>query len=356
MLTRPHILMAAAIGARTGGPEASHQLVATVRELGWDASLFPMRGYEGASPEPEYAAYECEVVQSVPDRGRYHVLIPEVWPTAAARFRRHRMSVWWLSVDNSPLHVARKWVEASQPIIGAVTENSAPRSEQELSLRQRTRLTGRDVARRGKLLVAEKSVLGSRVSHMAQSAYSTAFCTQALRRDSSLVSDYLRPFDTSASWRGGDGTVWFNGAKGGALVETLRSLAPDVDFRPIVGMSYAEVLDSLSRGSAYLEVGHLPGRDRLPREAARLGLPVLVLGRGAGQFEQDFPHLGSHRIFVGPDWGQELVAKLRFVLDDPIAASESQSEFQSWVLGDRDRFRAEVSDWLGLVERLHEAS
>lgn len=346
----PRIFVADAIGARTGGPEACHQLVSTVNELGGEAVIFPLRGYEEAAPEPEYARYECDIVRRVPDRPRGHVVIPEVWPTAAARFRGHLMTMWWLSVDNSPLRVTSRWVNRHQPEVqaGGPREPALPQS---IGIRLRTRV--RDVARQTKLSAAEAAVKRSRVSHIAQSSYAAAFCRDAFNRCSPIVSDYLRPIDWSDNWAGGDGTVWFNGAKGRGLVTDLARRAPHIRFCPIEGMSFNEVIENLSRGSAYLEVGHLPGRDRLPREAARLGVPVVMLQRGAGQFADDFPYLDQTRVPVGHVWQNRLLRTLEGVLADPVEAAQDQKAFRAWVGCDRDRFLSEVSTWLTQIEELH---
>lgn len=349
-MSRPRILVATPIGVRTGGPEACYQLAAMASELGWEAALLPINGYEGNVPEPEYGRYGCEIVGRLPPGSEAHVVVPELWPTAALRIGRHRTTMWWLSVDYSPLRSARRWVQRTQPDLHINGERSSGRGKGQIPLGRRPR----HLASRTRLSAADFTMRRRSFLHAAQSYYALRFCSEVLNTRPVLMSDYLRPIDVPMTWRGGNGVVWFNGAKGREVIQELAKLAPDVVFKAIAGMSYDEVLDSLIQGSLYLEAGHLPGRDRLPREAARLGLPVIVLERGAGMKSGDFPHLENFRIPIAQGWKAEVIAKLRSTLHDPVAASAAQRKFQEWVGADRSRFRSEVSAWLDRVERLHE--
>ena len=61
------------------------------------------------------------------------------------------------------------------------------------------------------------------------------------------------------------------------------ALPADVDFVPIRDMNKAQVRDALFGARLYIDFGHHPGKDRVPREAAVAGAVVLLREAGAAK-------------------------------------------------------------------------
>ena len=159
------------------------------------------------------------------------------------------------------------------------------------------------------------------------------------------MTDYLRRPDIAVQERL-QNVVLYNGAKGYSKVPELIRLLPDVEFRPIQNMSFMEVCLALGQATAYVELGVPPGRDRLPREAAHFGTPIVLLCRGAAYCWDDFPIPAKYRIADEPGWAECMAPVIREVVANPHAAVEDQLPFHDWVSGDRDRYEIEVDAWL----------
>jgi len=129
-------------------------------------------------------------------------------------------------------------------------------------------------------------------------------------------------------------------------MEQLAPFVPEIAFTPIEGMTGIEVTKKLRRSAAYVELGPLPGRDRLPREAIRQNTPIVMLKRGAGVFFDDFPLPEIYRVAFDENWIADTSAALRRVLAEPERALEDQRSFLDWVLSDHVRFRSEVAKWV----------
>ena len=114
-------------------------------------------------------------------------------------------------------------------------------------------------------------------------------------------------------------------------------------------MSFDEVCRNLAASALYVEIGHLPGRDRLPREAALLGTPCIMLARGAGFCWDDFPIGVDYRIPYTIDWAQHMAPVIQAALDDPEQIRRVQEPFREWVAGEKARYEQAVDDW---VERI----
>ena len=80
-------------------------------------------------------------------------------------------------------------------------------------------------------------------------------------------------------------TICFFPNKGAELaarfIDGRAALPPGVRFVPIRDMTKAQVRDTLFDARLYIDFGHHPGKDRVPREAAIAGAIILLRAAGA---------------------------------------------------------------------------
>lgn len=368
----PVVYVACPLGDRTGGPEALTLLVHSFRQRGVEAYLIPMRNFRGRSPHPEYDHFDYALAEGISDPDRAHLVLTEVSPIESRRelekLPDERIWMLWLSVNFSPLPRAR-YYDASK---GGCNFFPSGRKDQVLpplwpyddraitsgrwrTLRESARRKGgwsvgawpaiavEDVS----IHYAEKVVRRS-INYGTQSYYGKGFVRSQLNSDAFLLTDYPRRLDVNRRERERN-LILYNGTKGGWKVGELQERLPDVRFQPIQGMTYREVCQALADASLYVEIGHLPGRDRLPREAALQGTPTVMLARGAGFCWEDFPIGERYRIPYTTTWADNMVPVIREVLADPSRASQEQEPFQAWVRAEPERYDAAVDEW---VERL----
>lgn len=321
-------------GVTTGGPEALHQLVHALRSMGVDAALWPVGRTRGNLPSPEYARYECPTAEDWPLSRHHTAVVPETSPRELLLAPLSKKWTWWLSVDNS-----------SHPRVEQMNANDPPPwLPDQAPYRHRGGLRSQFQARLSQLSA-------SAGGFMFQSAYARDFGSRHLSRGGFLVTDYLRDC-RYPEWRApAIESIAYNRSKGQRVIDLLRPHLPTTEFTPISDMPHGQVLSTLSANSMYLEVGNLPGRDRLPREAARVGCPIVILARGAGAYEEDFPHLERFRVPCDRMWLPGLVGRINEVLADPVAAALEQRGLREWVSGDRERFQREVALWWGSIEK-----
>ncbi len=190
-----------------------------------------------------------------------------------------------------------------------------------------------------------QKIIGSGIRFFAQSYYAQGFVKQVLGAHAPIITDPIRIVDVRPQRRERN-VVLYNKVKSWSLIGAVQALLPDVEFRAIEGMSFAEVADVLSTATVYLELGHLPGRDRMPREAAHFGTPVVCLARGAGYCWQDVPLPVDYRVAYREGWPEKAASAIRRVLQDPESATTEQLGYRQWVAGERDRYEKAVDQWL----------
>ena len=368
----PRIYVASPLGQRTGGPEALTLLVHSFRERGLEAYLIPMRNFRGKDNHPEYDFYNVKIAERIADPTRDHFVLTEVSPIESRRelsqLPDERIWMLWLSVNFSPIPEARYYSAtqadcsffpsgANEKLPDLWPYDDAPISSGRFpTLREaQRRITASGLSRARALAIETASIKYARrvsrrsINFGTQSCYGQSFVRRHLEREAFLITDYPRPMPDVGDVKRRPSVVAYNGAKSQWKIAELQALLPDVEFLPIQNMSFDEVCRNLAAAALYVEIGHLPGRDRLPREAALLGTPCIMLARGAGFCWDDFPIGVDYRIPYTIDWAQHMAPVIQAALDDPEQIRRVQEPFREWVAGEKARYEQAVDDW---VERI----
>jgi len=373
-VTSPVVYVSSPLGQRTAGPEALTQFVDAVRRRGVDAYLIAMRTYRGNRNHPEYDMYDFEVATRITDPNSAVLVTSEVSPIEAhAELRvvpRERTWLGWFSVSNCPDPRAR-YYRPSETCCSTYPpgfQPEVPPVAADFGLGRPVAAgafpTWREARRRApggsvsalkasaidtvSMRYASRLIDDPRISFFAQSYFAQGFVREVLHREAMLITDPIRIVDVAAHPRRRN-TVLYNTVKSGSMIPEVRALMPDVEFRAIENMTFQEVAQALSEGTVYLELGHMPGRDRMAREAAHFGTPVVVLARGAGYCWQDVPLPVEYRVPFREGWPTVATSAVRRVLDDPEQAARDQEPYREWVAGGRGRYEAAMDQW---VERI----
>jgi hypothetical protein len=316
-------------GLRTGGPEALHQLVHTLRGLGQEAYLTPLPRTAGTPRVTEYAHYDAPE-RPFEDAAEVALLAPETNVADMRPARKATRICWWLSIDSSPFFFARR-------------ERVYRHSYSPADRLTHAAFMGLSVVHR--LGTHRRSWLG--MLHLAQSHYAWHYLYSHLDLTPSLVTDYTPTAELDdiprnpVTERGR--TVAYNPRKGGWVVDELRRRGTPYDFVPIQNMSRAEALRTLCESAVYLDAGHHPGKDRMPREAALAGALTLVGRRGSGANSLDVPLPWEHKFDMTGDVAAHAAARLDEVFSDLGGHKERQSAYEPFVRGEQERFRREVA-------------
>lgn len=369
-MASPRVYVASPLGDRTAGPEALTQFVDAVRRRGVEAHLIAMRNFRGRRNDPEYDIYDFDVVQEISKRDGAILVIPEVSPIESrrelARVPVERTWMGWFSVNNSPDPRARYFRPSEQccsafppgyePEIPPVPADFGLGSAVDPGLLMATREAFARVGSRSpktwpavgiesySIRFAMK-LNDSPINFFAQSYYGQGFVRQVLGRQAPIITDPIRVVDVEPARRCRN-VVLYNVVKSGTMIPEVKRLLPDVEFQPIQNMSFQEVAQALSTATLYLELGHLPGRDRMPREATHFGTPVICLARGAGYCWNDVPLPVDYRIPFREGWPAVAAAAIQRVLDDPTRAAAEQQDYRTWVAGERERYESAIDAWL----------
>lgn len=315
--------------AKTGGPEALHQLGHQINAHGGSAHMVyyapvsrieidggVLRCHADASPMPRhFAQYHPRVLTETRPGPDTLIVFPEPLSTLATEANvAYRRALWWLSLDNA-----------------------LPRNLQLFDADYRQRF------------FADAELL-----HLYQSDYAATFLkiNQAARHYP--LSDYTDPEFIHRALIRSDATpiqertnrICFFPNKGEALAtrffDRWREVAHPAEIVPIRDMTKAEVRRTLSDARIYMDFGGHPGKDRVPREAAIAGAIVLLHAAGAANHFSDHP-LDRQYLFTEADIDSgQLQQTVGSILDEPGPHFARQRPYRDAILLERERFDLEV--------------
>jgi hypothetical protein len=321
----------------TGGPEALHQLVHVARGLGIDARIvYLSKDPDSSRPltADPFRIYDLKIDEQIDDSRDVVLVVPETETQLLPRFRRLRKAIWWLSVDN--YHVAaanlhdsgrrRRWWKSWQWW-------KRPMRAFDLQLPDRT------------------------VVHLAQSEYARAFLQAHGLDKVCMLTDYLRDDflvqvrRVTVDKKPRPPRVAYNPKKGFETTQLLSQRAGgDLEFVPIQNMSPGQVIDLLCSSAVYMDFGHHPGRDRIPREAAACGCCVLTGRKGAAANPIDIPIPDDFKLDeTRPDFPDHAVAALRRLAAGHAEVTLAFEPYRAVILAQKRTFEEEVRAFMALV-------
>jgi len=89
--------------------------------------------------------------------------------------------------------------------------------------------------------------------------------------------------------------VAYNPKKGYLFTKKIIEFADGIKFIPIRNMMRKDVINILKKAKVYIDFGHFPGPERIPKEAAILGCCVITGKRGSAAFYEDVPVTAEYK-------------------------------------------------------------
>jgi hypothetical protein len=229
-----------------GGVEALFQLADAINNLGGNAIL--LWDIQLSDPIPDkYKHYNVKQSMNVEDNSDNWIIYPEVWTEKIYDYKYIKKAIWWLSVDNNQDKF--------------------------------------------------KDFNNSEITHFYQSQYALNFLINNKVEKYLPLTDYISPNYTEAKYikKNKKNIICYNPVKGAEITKKIILACKDFEFVPIVGMNEFQIINLLKSSKVYIDFGHHPGKDRIPREAAILGNCILTNTQGAAAFYNDLPIIKKYK-------------------------------------------------------------
>lgn len=233
--------------AEAGGVEALFQLADAINNLGGESIVIWDTHHSDPIPN-KYKHYNIKHSLPIEDNSENWIIYPEVWTERIYEQKNMKRAIWWLSVDNNHNRF--------------------------------------------------QDFFDDNIIHLYQSYYALDYLDKkgASNKIPLLESISDKYINLKYEIENKIDVVCYNPVKGRQYTNEIINLNPDIKFIPITNMDENEIIELLKISKVYIDFGHHPGRDRIPREAAILGNCVITNLNGAARFYNDIPILNKYKI------------------------------------------------------------
>ena len=263
----------------TGGPESIHLLCENLLKRGLNAYIVynhsshpggighPGHGVIDRSDDwvyhvkegkhPEYDKYNTQSTDYIEDNENNLLISPEIFLNSLEKFNKIQKSIWWLAsrIEEDGIYNPHKWFNSDE-----------------------------------------------NVYHF----HNSYFAEYMLRSLPYFSDSNIYQLQTYVNSDFGDSNnkkniVSYNPKKGFEYTnQIIENCGGDIEFQPIKNMGRKEVIKTLQNSKVYIDFGHHPGRERMPREAALCGCCVITGFRGSAQFFRDVPISDNYKFNIDP--------------------------------------------------------
>jgi hypothetical protein len=221
----------------TGGVESIYQLCDAINNQGGDAYIFFVDDKYGDEYVPKrYKHYNLKLAKTVEDVKNNNVIIPEIFTDDFAKYRNANKFLFWLSVDINK----GKFQDFQNPDI----------------------------------------------IHLFQSYYALDYLIK------NKAVKYLPQFDYvnhEYIETQKEDFICYNPLKGIDITKAIVQRCPNIKFVALTNMTKEQLNTALAKAKIYIDFGHHPGRDRIPREAALSKCIVVTCPKGSAKYYSDVP-------------------------------------------------------------------
>jgi hypothetical protein len=304
----------------TGGPYLLHQLAYKLIQLGYNAKMFYLTESINEDPVHEFYA-DMKIPYSLEIENNYSnlIVIPETFTNLIFKYENIQKVIWWLSVDNFLESDNKKPSFSTKRFLGLKKERYYYNFQKK-----------------------------PKHFHWVQSFYAERFLKSKGISNIKYLSDYLNDifidevknikFDSTNK----EDIISYNPKKGYEVTKILIEKTPHLKWVPIENMTPKEVKELLLKSKIYIDFGHHPGKDRIPREAAICGCIVITNTKGSAVFFEDVSIPDQYKIEYSHEDETKIVELLETCLSDYDVKLKDFEFYKNKIINEEIRFNQDL--------------
>lgn len=203
----------------------------------------------------------------------------------------------------------------------------------------------------GKIVKSRNSISdlksnGNIIMHFYQSHY--AQCHLYSKGFSRVLplSDFINTdFQISSNFQKED-IILYNPSKGYHFTREIIKKMPHREFIPLNGMTRNQLVDVMSKAKLYIDFGHFPGKDRLPRETVFSGCCLITGKLGASFYYEDVPIDESYKFETSKANIRAICNKIDYILNNYDKCIKDFDVYKIRIMREKEIFYNEIYEFL----------
>lgn len=328
-------------GLVTGGVELLHQLVHILQGENIDAYIVYFGEQKHEIPA-EYNCYNINTIEhkQIEDSERNIEIVCETIPHYLKKHKHTQKLLWWLSIDcfyrSATQHIALRDLAKWSPHIALK------------AFIKRTRMLFSKTMGEGNSFfntLSLKRLREMNVMHGYQSEYAQNFLQnrgfgELIALKDFINTDHIAEFSCS----GREDIVLYNPKKGMKFTQKLIDTAPDIKWVAVENMTRVQLVKLMRKSKLYLDFGHHPGKDRLPRECVMNGCCIITGKRGSAAYFEDVPIPNKYKFREREAPKQTIIESIRYTLSNYETAVDDFTYYRASILREKSEFETQVKN------------
>ena len=331
----------------SGGPDALHQIVYYLKQIGCAAEIvyFTQTGNKDYSIPKPYQKYISSFLKEdeVEDSPKNAVIITETFVGLAKRFKQSTVFIWWLGVNNNVLHANFFWKAfffISLPL--RIVKNFEYYRVHFLEAIQKT------LKKTPYSFKKEQR----NVKHICASFHAYDYVSKRTKNEVAIGIEPLSKFflelynenKNKIPLIERNDVVLYNPKRCGYFVRYLSIFLPKIKFEPLTGLTQDEIVSKYMTSKLYVDFGAFPGAERIPKEAVLYGCAIITGKRGAAFFHGDVPIPDEYKFGNPYKQIHEIAEKIRFVLLNYEKVYSDFDEYRETILNLEENFKKSLGN------------
>ena len=184
-----------------------------------------------------------------------------------------------------------------------------------------------------------------RIYHFYQSCYAQMHLYSKGFDKIIPLTDYIHTSFAECSKSTKKDIVLYNPSKGYKFTNKIIKLLPEIQFVPLRNLNREQLSSLLSEAKLYIDFGHFPGKDRLPREAVISGCCILTGTEGASFYYEDLPIDNKYKIKKKLSNLPVIAEKIKHILQHYDECARDFDYYKSQVLREKEIFLRQVDSF-----------
>ena len=267
-------------GGFYGGLESLHQFVYMANSLGVKITCvyIPTQSIIGKKisfrKNINLKNYKIKIDRKIDDTKNVCLVIPETFTGYIRAIRKAKISIWWLSVDN---YIDKIKLENQQNFKNYLVLLA--------NIFRKIFFSFINLNHYNKSLTLNE-IKNKKIIHLCQSYYSYKFLKKKKIKNLLILKDFIQIRNRKKFKKNID--IILNSNKGQKYNELfIKEYKEIFKIKKLKNMSLNLTQKKLNQSKFFIDFGHHPGRDRIPREAVSQGSKVLIMKEGAAKNKLD---------------------------------------------------------------------
>lgn len=326
----------------SGGPESLHQLTYILRKKGYDSYIYYVDRAVDEVAE-KFSQYEIKIAQTIEDNSHNILIVPESYTEELAKYKNINKAIWWLSLD---FYKNNLWINRTMlfckdhrlpnilfPIIFTF-----------LMITNKLKFN----------LYRFKDV--DNIYHLYNCEYVNNYLIEhgvTEEKKSYLCGPLRSEYFDILNNKKRENIVLYNPKKGMEFTKKIIEYNKNKNIRFIAlqNMTPQQIRNLMIKSKVYIDFGYFPGPERIPREAAMMGLNIITSNLGSAQNQDDVPIPQDFKFSLDNGNLSNISKLIDMMINEYEKYNSYFSKYRNKVIEQKNRFESDITFAIQSMER-----